>query len=103
MQARSFSSAGLSSPAEASAGQAALRMPMTTDHVGFRDQETRFGILPPLALSVRRLFRRECGVFAVALMPVADALAAILEGVEPLGEEMVALEEAHHRTLARDV
>jgi len=36
-------------------------------------------------------------------MPVADALAAILEGVEPLGEEMVALEEAHHRVLARDV
>jgi len=39
----------------------------------------------------------------VALMPVADALAAILAGVEPLGEEMVALEEAHHRVLARDV
>jgi molybdopterin molybdotransferase len=39
----------------------------------------------------------------VALMPVADALAAILEGCEPLGEEMVALEEAHHRVLARDV
>jgi molybdopterin molybdotransferase len=40
---------------------------------------------------------------AVALMPVADALAAILAGAEPLGEEMVALEEAHHRVLARDV
>ena len=39
----------------------------------------------------------------MALMPVADALAAILAGVEPLGEEMVALEEAHHRVLARDV
>jgi molybdopterin molybdotransferase len=39
----------------------------------------------------------------VALMPVADALAAILAGAEPLGEEMVALEEAHHRVLARDV
>jgi molybdopterin molybdotransferase len=36
-------------------------------------------------------------------MPVADALAAILAGAEPLGEEMVALEEAHHRVLARDV
>src|SRR6185437_1761224 len=40
---------------------------------------------------------------AVALMPVADALAAILAGADPLGEEMVALEEAHHRVLARDV
>jgi molybdopterin molybdotransferase len=40
---------------------------------------------------------------AVALMPVADALAAILEGSQPMGEEMVALEEAHHRVLARDV
>jgi molybdopterin molybdotransferase len=39
----------------------------------------------------------------VALMPVADALAAILEGVMPLDEEMVALDEAFHRTLARDV
>jgi molybdopterin molybdotransferase len=39
----------------------------------------------------------------VALMPVADALAAILAGVEPMGEEMVALEDAYHRVLARDV
>jgi molybdopterin molybdotransferase len=39
----------------------------------------------------------------VALMPVADALAAILAGAEPLGEEMVALEEGYHRVLARDV
>jgi molybdopterin molybdotransferase len=39
----------------------------------------------------------------VALMPVADALAAILAGADPLGEEMVALEEAYHRVLARDV
>src|ERR1700730_5218343 len=36
-------------------------------------------------------------------MPVADALAAILEGSQPLPEEMVALEAAHHRVLARDV
>jgi molybdopterin molybdotransferase len=36
-------------------------------------------------------------------MPVADALAAILAGAEPLGEEMVALEEAYHRVLARDI
>jgi molybdopterin molybdotransferase len=36
-------------------------------------------------------------------MPVADALAAILAGAEPLGEEMVALDAAYHRTLARDV
>jgi molybdopterin molybdotransferase len=39
----------------------------------------------------------------VALMPVADALAAILAGAKPLGEEMVALEEAYHRVLARDI
>jgi molybdopterin molybdotransferase len=39
----------------------------------------------------------------VALMPVADALAAILEGSQPLPEEMVALDEAFHRVLARDV
>src|SRR5215472_8646495 len=36
-------------------------------------------------------------------MPVADALAAILAGAEPLAEEMVALEEGYHRVLARDV
>ena len=39
----------------------------------------------------------------MALMPVADALAAILAGAEPLGEEMVALDAAYHRVLARDV
>jgi molybdopterin molybdotransferase len=39
----------------------------------------------------------------VALMPVADALAAILAGADPLPEEMVALDAAYHRTLARDV
>jgi molybdopterin molybdotransferase len=39
----------------------------------------------------------------VALMPVADALAAILAGAEPLGEEMVALDAAYHRVLSRDV
>src|SRR6201996_7101479 len=36
-------------------------------------------------------------------MPVADALAAILGGSEPMPEEMVALEAAHHRVLARDI
>jgi molybdopterin molybdotransferase len=36
-------------------------------------------------------------------MPVADALAAILAGAEPLAEEMIALDAAHHRVLARDV
>jgi molybdopterin molybdotransferase len=36
-------------------------------------------------------------------MPVADALAAILAGAEPLPEEMVALDAAYHRTLARDI
>ena len=39
----------------------------------------------------------------MALMPVADALAAILAGAEPLPEEMVALDAAYHRMLARDV
>jgi molybdopterin molybdotransferase len=39
----------------------------------------------------------------VALMPVVDALAAILAGAEPLPEEMVALDAAYHRVLARDV
>src|ERR1700722_17792127 len=36
-------------------------------------------------------------------MPVADALAAVLAGTEPLPEEMDALDEAYHRVLARDV
>ncbi|MEK9281368.1 MULTISPECIES: gephyrin-like molybdotransferase Glp [unclassified Bradyrhizobium] len=39
----------------------------------------------------------------MALMPVSDALAAVLAGVEPLSEEMIALEGAFHRVLARDV
>jgi molybdopterin molybdotransferase len=39
----------------------------------------------------------------VALMPVADALAAVLAGSEALPEEMVALDAAHHRVLARDI
>src|SRR5438132_6478586 len=36
-------------------------------------------------------------------MPVADALAAILAGAEPLPEEMAALDTAWRRVLARDV
>jgi molybdopterin molybdotransferase len=36
-------------------------------------------------------------------MPVAEALAAVLAGAEPLSEEMVALDAAHHRVLARDI
>jgi molybdopterin molybdotransferase len=36
-------------------------------------------------------------------MPVADALAAILSGAEPVPEQMVALDAAYHRILARDV
>jgi molybdopterin molybdotransferase len=39
----------------------------------------------------------------VALMPVADALSAILAGAEPLPEEMAALDAAYHRVLARDL
>jgi molybdopterin molybdotransferase len=36
-------------------------------------------------------------------MPVSDALAAVLAGAEPLPEESVALGDAHHRVLARDL
>nr|WP_246562962.1 gephyrin-like molybdotransferase Glp [Bradyrhizobium liaoningense] len=36
-------------------------------------------------------------------MPVSDALASVLTGAEPLAEEMVALDDAFHRVLARDV
>jgi molybdopterin molybdotransferase len=39
----------------------------------------------------------------MALMPVTDALAAILAGAEPMPEEMVALDDAYHRVLAYDV
>ncbi|MBR0688433.1 molybdopterin molybdotransferase MoeA [Bradyrhizobium manausense] len=39
----------------------------------------------------------------MALMPVSDALAAVLAGAEPLAEESVSLDEAFHRVLARDV
>ncbi|WP_158670476.1 molybdopterin molybdotransferase MoeA [Bradyrhizobium guangdongense] len=39
----------------------------------------------------------------MALMPVSDALAAVLAGAEPLPEEMVSLNEAYHRVLARDI
>ena len=39
----------------------------------------------------------------MALMPVADATAAILAGADPLPEEMIALDTAWHRVLARDL
>jgi molybdopterin molybdotransferase len=39
----------------------------------------------------------------VALMAVADALAAILDGAAPLPEEMAALDAAHRRVLTRDL
>ena len=39
----------------------------------------------------------------MALMPVAEALSSVLAGAEPLPEEMVALDDAHHRVLARDL
>jgi len=39
----------------------------------------------------------------MALMPVADALNSILDGIQPLPEENVTLDDALHRTLARDV
>ncbi len=39
----------------------------------------------------------------MALMPVADALSAILAGAEALPEETIALDAAYHRVLARDL
>lgn len=39
----------------------------------------------------------------MALMPVADAYAAVLKGAVALPEENVALNDAHHRTLSRDI
>ena len=39
----------------------------------------------------------------MALMPVADALSAVLAGAEVLPEEMAALDACHHRVLARDL
>ena len=36
-------------------------------------------------------------------MPVADAIAAILSGADPLPEEMIVLDAAWHRVLARDL
>lgn len=38
-----------------------------------------------------------------ALTPVAEALARVLEGADALPEEMVALDDAYHRVLSRDV
>jgi molybdopterin molybdotransferase len=39
----------------------------------------------------------------MALMPVSDALALVLDGAAPLPEEKVALDQAYHRVLARDI
>src|SRR5690349_24852047 len=39
----------------------------------------------------------------MALMPVADALNSILDGIQALPEEDVALDDALHRTLAHDI
>src|SRR5207244_2168943 len=39
----------------------------------------------------------------VALMPVADALSAVLAGATALPAEFVALDAAHHRVLADDL
>lgn len=39
----------------------------------------------------------------MALMPVADAMASVLDGAAALPEEMAALHLAHHRVLARDL
>ena len=37
------------------------------------------------------------------LTPVADAIAKVLDGADALPEEMVALDDAYHRVLARDI
>lgn len=39
----------------------------------------------------------------MALMPVAHAYAAVLKDASALSEEMVTLNDAHHRTLSRDI
>lgn len=39
----------------------------------------------------------------MALMPVADALSAILAGADPLPAEMIALDDCYHRVLAHDL
>ena len=39
----------------------------------------------------------------MSLLPVADALARVIEGAEPLGSERVPLEEAESRVLAEDL
>ncbi|MBS0532029.1 MAG: molybdopterin molybdenumtransferase MoeA, partial [Proteobacteria bacterium] len=39
----------------------------------------------------------------MALMAVADALAAIVAGATALPEEMAGLDAAHHRVLVRDI
>ena len=39
----------------------------------------------------------------MALMPVSEALALVLDGAVPLPEERIALDQAYHRVLARDV
>ncbi|RYE54263.1 MAG: molybdopterin molybdenumtransferase MoeA, partial [Rhizobiaceae bacterium] len=39
----------------------------------------------------------------MALMPLADAMASVLNGAGPLGTERVALEHAHGRVLAEDL
>ena len=39
----------------------------------------------------------------MALMPVAEAYAAVLKDAAPLPEETVALDDAHHRTLSRAI
>jgi molybdopterin molybdotransferase len=46
---------------------------------------------------------RGVGDDLMALMPLADALVAVLDGASALPEEMVALDDAWHRVLARDV
>ena len=39
----------------------------------------------------------------MALLPVADALAKVLEGIAPLGSEQVPLNDAEGRVLAQDL
>src|SRR5688572_17857834 len=72
-------------------------------HLGYDPEITSMIRKSGNRFSKKIMLKQEERGLPVALMPVADALAAILDGADPLPEEMVALDAAFHRTLARDV
>src|SRR4051794_27362718 len=64
------------------------------------------GLGPGAAIRLERVYALSCWCregTIMALMPVADALAAVLDGAEPTPLETVVLDQAYHRVLARDV